>query len=72
MTLAYASILGLRVYRINVKAQKIDCSILKTFEIVLASFYIENKLKKSWFLFADLSIKIVLRMSFLILSNANN
>ena len=36
--LAYASKLSLKVYPINVRAQKIDGSILKIFEMVLASF----------------------------------
>ena len=35
---AYTSKLGLKVYPINVRAQIIDGSTLKTFEIVLASF----------------------------------
>ena len=49
MALAYASKLALKVHPTNVKAQKIDGSILKTFEMVLASFQIEDKLKKSQF-----------------------
>lgn len=36
---------GLKVYNINVKAQKIDSSIFKTFEMALASFLVENKHK---------------------------
>ena len=38
MILGYASKLGLKVCSINVKAQKVDDSILKTFKIVLDSF----------------------------------
>lgn len=38
MTPAYASSLGLRISQINIEAQKIDNSILKTFGIVIASF----------------------------------
>ena len=38
MTLRYILKLGLKIYSTNVKVQKIDGSILKTFKIVLASF----------------------------------
>ena len=46
------------------------------FEMVLASFQVEDKLRRPWFfqetfLLADLSIEIVLKMPFLTLSNAN-
>ena len=76
MILAYASRLGLRVYRTNIGAQKIDGSTLKTFEIVLASFQVENKLGRTWFfqetfLLADINTELVLGMPFLTFSNAN-
>ena len=38
MTPTYLSKLGLRVYRINVGAQKIDSSTFETLRIVLANF----------------------------------
>lgn len=38
ITLTYAAKLDLKIYYINVKAQKIDSSILKIFEIILDSF----------------------------------
>ena len=38
MTLGYASQLSLKVYFINIKAQKIDNSTYKMFRMVLASF----------------------------------
>ena len=68
--------LGLKIRLTNVKAQKIDGSTFETFEIVLASFQIENTLEKTQFfskifLLADLSVEVVLRMPFLTLSNAN-
>ena len=47
MTLRYKLKLGLKVFFINVKVQKIDGSSLEIFEIVLASFQIENILKKA-------------------------
>ena len=49
MTLVYASRLGFQNRDINVKAQKIDSSTLQTFGMVLASFQVENKLKKAQF-----------------------
>ena len=76
MTPGYASKLGLKVRSIDVKAQKIDGSTLKMFEMVLASFQIEDTLKKAQFfqkmiLLVNFSIEIVLKMPFLTLSNAN-
>ena len=41
---AYTLKLGLKVRQINVGAQKIDGSILKTFKIILASFQVKKKL----------------------------
>ena len=72
----YALKLGLNVCFINVGVQKINSSIVKTFKIVLASFQIKNKLEKArffqeTFLFANFSIKMILEISFLILSNIN-
>ena len=49
MTPAHTSKLGLKVYFTNVRAQKIDGSIFKTFGIVLASFQVKDKLKKARF-----------------------
>lgn len=43
----YISKLGFRVCHTNVRTQKIDNSILEIFKMVLASFYIKNKLKKT-------------------------
>ena len=76
MTLIYTAKLGLKVRRINVGAQKIDGSTLKTFEIVLVSFKIEDKLEKArffqeTFLLADVSMEVMLGMHFLALSNAD-
>lgn len=39
--------LGFKIRRINIKAQKINNSIFKIFEIVLTSFEIEYKLEKT-------------------------
>lgn len=58
---AYTLKLGLKVRQINVGAQKIDGSILKTFKIILASFQVKKKLWKArffekTFLLANISI----------------
>lgn len=76
MRLAYAFKLDLKVRQTNVKAKKIDGSIFETFGIMLTSFQMKNKFKKARFfeekfLLTDINMKVVLRMSFLILSNAN-
>ena len=68
--------LGLKVRLTNVRAQKIDGFTLETFEMVLASFQMKNKLGRprffqKTFLLANLSVKLVLRIPFLSLSNAN-
>ena len=76
MTPVYTSKLGFKVHPTNIGAQKIDSTTLKIFKMVLASFQIENKLRKGWlfqetFLLADISGKVALDILFLILSNAN-
>ena len=76
MTPRYASKLGLKVCPTNIEAQKIDGSTIRMFEMVLASFQVKDTLGKTWFfqktfLLADFSIRVFLRMLFLILSNAN-
>ena len=72
----YALKLGLKVCSTNVKVQKISISILETFEIILASFQVENTLVKARFfqeifLSAYLSIEVVLEIPFLTFSNAD-
>ena len=62
--------------RINVEAQKIDGSTFETFGMVLASFQVEDKLRKARFfqetiLLANLSIEVVLEMPFLIFNNTD-
>ena len=49
MTPKYVSKLDLKICLSNVKVQKIDGFIVNIFKIVLASFQIENKLRKSSF-----------------------
>ena len=76
MTPVYTSKLDLKVHPTNLRAQKIDGSILKIFGIVLASFQVKDKLGRArffqeTFLLADISAEVVLGMPFLTLSNAN-
>ena len=76
MILEYASKLGLKIRPTDGGAQKIDDSTLKTFEMILASFQVEDKLRRArffqeMFLLANLSIEMVLEIPFLILSNAD-
>ena len=47
MTLGYASKLGLKIRLTNVGVWKIDSSILKTFEMILASFQVEDTLGRA-------------------------
>ena len=76
MTPTYASKLGLTVRPTNVGAQKVDGSTLETFGMVLASFQVENKLRRAHFfqktfLVANTSIEVILGLPFLALSNAD-
>lgn len=76
MILAYASKLGFQVCQTNVKAQKINGFILKTFEIVTTNFQIEDKLKivrfyRNIFLLVNISVEVVIKIYLLNLSNTN-
>ena len=76
MTPAYAAYLGLKVRVTDVGPQKIDGSSLATHGIVIAIFQIVDKLCRSrffpkTFLLTDISMDVVLGMSFLTLSNAD-
>lgn len=44
MTLGYALKLGLKICHTDIRAHKIDSSLLKTFGMVLASFQMENRM----------------------------
>ena len=49
ITLGYTLKISLKIYLIDIRAEKIDSSIFKTFKMVLASFKVENTLEKTWF-----------------------
>lgn len=76
MMSVYILKLGFQVQYTNIRAQKINNSIFKTFKIVLASFQIKNQLGQIWhfqktFLLIDTNIKVVLEIFFLIFINTN-
>ena len=76
MTSAYAAHLDLKVRITNLGAQKIDACSLATYDMVMASFQVFDKLGCSWFfqkifLLADISMKVVLGMHFVTFSNAD-
>ena len=76
MTTVYVAKLGLKVRKIDIGAQKIDGSTLISFEMVLASFQVEDKLGRTWFFqetftLADINTKVVLGMPFLTFSNTD-
>ncbi len=73
---AYIVKLGLTTWKTNVRAQKIDSSPLETHGMTLARFSLQDSLEKvrffeETFSLTDTSIKVVLGMLFLTLSNAN-
>lgn len=47
MILKYASKQSFKICATNIKAQKIDSFIFKTFKIILASFQIKDKLDRA-------------------------
>ena len=49
MTPAYAKQLGFQVQRTDIRAQKIDGSLLKTLRMVSAGFQVEDKLGRARF-----------------------
>lgn len=76
MILAYLAKPGLKVRFINFQTQKIDNSTFEIFEIVMASFYFDDKLKKSrffWetFLLANTYLAVIFGMLFLTFNNAD-
>lgn len=76
MTSIYAAKLGLKVQKTNIKAQKIDGSILNIFRMVLANLQVEDKLGKAWFfheifLVVNTTLEMILKMLFLTFSNVN-
>ena len=76
MSPTYVEMLGLKAWKANVAAQKIDGSALEIFGMVIANFQMEDKGGKSrlfqkTFLVANTKFEVVLGMLFLKISNAN-
>lgn len=76
MTLVYTVKLSFQIRCTNVDTQKIDGFIFKMFEIVLASFQVDDKLRKAWFfqktfLVVGINVKVVLEIFFLTFSNVD-
>lgn len=68
--------LNLNIQKIDVAIQKINDLPLITNEMILIGLSVQNKIRKVWFfeqtfLLADTSIEVVLKMSFLMFSNAD-
>lgn len=76
MTPAYAVKLGLTIWNTSIGTQKIDGLLLKINDMVLTRYLLQNSRERIWLfeetcLLADTSIKVVLEMTFLAVSNAN-
>ncbi len=76
MSQAFAQQLGLKIRKINVRAQKIDGTTLETYGMVVSTFSVldkdgREKFFEESFLLADVSPDIVLGMPFLTMSNAD-
>ena len=76
INLVFAQKLGFHIQKTNVKAQKINSSALKTFEMVIANLEGEDKAGRSkffqeTFLVANTKFKAILGMLFLKMSKAN-
>ena len=74
--LSFAKQLGLPIKPTDVGAQKIDGTMLNTHGMVVAAFLVVNKANRirffeETFLVANVSLEIVLRMLFLILSSVD-
>ena len=72
----FARKLGLKVWKTNVGAQKIDGSALETFGMVIADFQMEDKANRlrffqEIFLVADTKSEMILGIPFLKISNAD-
>ena len=76
MTPAYTAQLGLKVQKTNLDTRKIDKFLLKIYKMVISAFQVLNKPGCFWsfqeiFSVANISMKIILGMIFLIFSNAD-
>lgn len=73
---AFAHQLGLKTQTTNIGAQKINNTTLKTYKIIILTFFISNKdsrkkFFKDSFLLADIKSDVVLKMLFLVINNVD-
>ena len=76
MNLAFASEIGLKIWKTNVGAQKIDGTTLKSYEMIVSTFSLLDKDNRERFfeesfLLADIKLDKVLGIPFLTMSNAD-
>lgn len=76
MTSTYIAKLGLPICKTDIGAQKIDRLTLVIYDKLIARFLLHNKLKRvrffeKIFFLADISIEVILEMSFCCLSEVN-
>ena len=76
MNPAFASQLGLKIWKTNVRAQKIDNTTLETYMMIVFTFSMldkDNKERffKQSFLLADVKLDTIFKMPFLTMSNAD-
>lgn len=70
-------ILGLIIQKIDINIQKIDSSTMMTYNMIITSFLVQDKFSKNVLflektsLLADTSLKILLKILFLIFFNIN-
>ena len=76
MNLVFVSQLGLKIWKTNVGAQKIDGTILETHEMIVSIFSLSDKDSRERFfeenfLLADVKPDIMLKILFLTMSNVD-
>ena len=76
MSQAFTVLIGLKIRKINIKAQKIAGITLETYKIINSIFSVLDKdnrkrFFKESFLFADVNLDVLLGMFFLIINNAD-
>ena len=77
MNQAFALQLGFKIWKTNIRAQKIDDTPLETYKIVVSTFSMSDKNGKKRFfeeslLLADIKLDGVLKMPFLTMINVDN
>ncbi len=76
MSQVFAQQLGLKICKTNVRVEKVDGTIVKSHEIVVFTFSVSDKEGRERFfeenfLLADIKSDIVLKISFLTMSNTD-